>query len=212
MHGLTPQQRAIVTFVEEYSNHHSYAPSYREIASHFGWRSLGSVYKHIQTLIEKGALKSLKRQSRSLAATEQNVKTEDCLYAIPLIGVVRRGEPIEMLSSPQQVMLPTGMVTDHQITYLLRIGDNALHEELIAENDLLMIETRPPTDEGELILGIVNGQEILVKRFYRQGEYIRLEGEHANHMPMILSADYLEVLGLVRGVLRHYQTLPHPHS
>ena len=54
MKGLTKRQREIVDFIRDYIAVHHYSPSYREIMKHFGFTSLGSVYKHIAVLKRKG--------------------------------------------------------------------------------------------------------------------------------------------------------------
>jgi repressor LexA len=206
MYLLTPRQHAIVTFISNYTTKHGYAPSYREIRDHCNLASVGTVYKHIHKLVEKGALKLSKGQARHIIATEANEDDIDSTKAfmLPLVGNIKAGSPLEMLAIPQQVALPTSMVTDSQITYLLRVSDDSLQEELIARGDLIIVEARPPADKGETIIGIVNGCDVLIKRYYHADNLVRLEGQNAQHTPMVLHNSYLEILGVVKGSLRTY--------
>ena len=60
MKGLTKRQNEIVHYISEYINIHRFSPSYREIMEHFGFTSLGTVYKHVQVLKRKGMIQAEK--------------------------------------------------------------------------------------------------------------------------------------------------------
>lgn len=51
---LTPRQRQMLDFVSVYSDEHGYAPTFREIATEFGYASLATVHEHLESLRWKG--------------------------------------------------------------------------------------------------------------------------------------------------------------
>lgn len=207
MHGLSARQRDIVSFIKMFVNSNGHAPSYREIGRHLKLNSLGTVHKHIQTLTKKGAIKVLPRQGRSLALTEDipTPKTNSSgAMTLPLMGYVKACHPIEMLPVPQHITVPASMINADQTTYLLRAKGESLHEELIADGDLILVEAREPCCDGETILCIVNGTDTMIKRYFEENPYIRLEGTSARHYPILVKQSDIHILGVVTGLLRLY--------
>lgn len=207
MLGLSARQRDIVTFIESFVTHHGHAPSYREIGSHLKLSSLGTIHKHIQTLTKKGVIKTLPRQGRSLALTEAipPLKTHSSgALTLPLMGYVRACHPVEMLPVPQHITVPSSMVNTDQTTYLLRAKGESLHEELIADGDLILVEAREPCCDGETIVCVVNSTDTMIKRYFEENIYIRLEGTSARHYPILVKQSDVKILGVVTGLLRLY--------
>ena len=67
MKGLTRRQQEIISFVSHFIQTNRYSPSYREIQNHFGFSSLGTVFRHLAVLKRKGALSNEKNCGRSLS-------------------------------------------------------------------------------------------------------------------------------------------------
>ena len=63
---LTPKQLILLTFLRDFIEVHGYAPSFAEIASSFGYRSLATVHEHISTLEYKGYIARHFNESRSI--------------------------------------------------------------------------------------------------------------------------------------------------
>ncbi len=207
MHGLSARQRDIVAYIEQFNHEKGHAPSYREICSHLKLRSVGTVHKHIQAMRKKGVIKILPRQSRSVALNCETppAKTHSSgATTLPLMGYVKAGYPVEMLPVPQHITVPSSMVNPDQTTYLLRARGESLHEELIADGDLILIEAREPCCEGETVLCVVNEHDTMIKRLYEEDSYMRFEGTSSRHYPILVKSSDVQILGVVTGLLRLY--------
>jgi SOS-response transcriptional repressor LexA len=53
---LTEKQAEVLLFIAEHQRAHQWAPTRREIAQHFGWRSLNAADEKVRALIRKGWL------------------------------------------------------------------------------------------------------------------------------------------------------------
>lgn len=62
----TKKQRELLTFIDNFIAGHGYGPSYREIQSGLGYRSVSTVAIHIDNLIAKGLLLKRDNSARSL--------------------------------------------------------------------------------------------------------------------------------------------------
>ncbi|MBA3722788.1 MAG: repressor LexA [Parachlamydiaceae bacterium] len=203
MKGLTQKQRDILNFIQNYIKEKNFSPSYRDIMEHFSLTSPGSVYNFIQTLKRKGALSNEKQCSRSLMPTETIVpKSSESEIQLPFIGNISGGIPIEMFVQSQTLTIPALLVPHPENTYILRAEGSSLNEELICDGDLLLVEARQEAQPGEIIVGLINQNETIIKKYYSEGLYIRLEG-HTHHS-LTVRAETLLVQGVLVGLIRTY--------
>ena len=201
MQGLTKRQREIIDFIEEYVAEKKHSPSYRDIQRRFGFTSLGSVYNHVQSLKKKGVLPSNTTRSRSLTLLAEN---KGGSVAVPLIGILRGGMPIETYAHMEAVSIAEHLVPASQPCYLLRVAGRELQEEWIAEGDLLLIRSTPDFEDKAMALVQVSSQTTFVKRVVRDPPYIRLESGNPHVHTMILREDNVEVLGVILALIRTY--------
>jgi repressor LexA len=54
------------------------------------------------------------------------------------------------------------------------------------------------------VVALVNDSETTLKRFYREGNRVRLQPANAQMQPIMVAADAVQIQGRVVGVLRKY--------
>lgn len=205
MKGLTKRQSEVLSYIQQFIQKNHYSPSYREIMHHFEMNSLGSVYKHIAVLKRKGVLHAEKKVGRSIIPAEiPEKKTSIAEKEVELIGQISAGHMIEMFPQSQTVYVPDSLIHDSENTYALRVIGYSLSDELMMEGDLLLVEARTDVQPGETIVGLVNQQETIVKKYYPEGVYVRLVGQNAHHQSIILRSEDVLVQGIVIGLIRLY--------
>lgn len=205
MKGLTKRQRELLDFIQEFIDNNRYSPSYREIAARFGMQSVGSVHKHVHTLIRKGFINSDGNVSRSLTTTEEKVvPAAPSVVSVPLIGTISAGSPIQTFSQAQEIEVPASYVPSPGKTYALRAKNDSLNEEMIAEGDLLLVEVRQHALPGETVVALINGTDIIVKRYFKEGAYVKLQGAHTTHSPILLREEDVLVQAVVVCIVRVY--------
>jgi len=62
----TKRQKELLDFVDMFIKEHGYGPSYREVMSALGYKSVSTVAIHINGLIDKGYLRKRDNSARSL--------------------------------------------------------------------------------------------------------------------------------------------------
>lgn len=65
-HGLTPRQRAVLDFIQDFATTHGFSPSLREIRAHMGWASMSITHRVVTCLEERGHLRRLKGRARAI--------------------------------------------------------------------------------------------------------------------------------------------------
>jgi len=205
MKGLTPRQQQILDYIKSFIDAHHYSPSYRELMDYFGFQSPGTMFKHIQTLKRKGVLTGDKRISRSIMPVQPLASlTRMNELQLPFIGNLSIGYPLELFMHPKTLAVPSSLVHDSENTYLLRVQGERLVEEGIQDNDLLIIEARQEIQAGEIILGLINQQDTVLKRYYPEGPYIRLESLTADHSSFTIRHGHMAIQGVLMSLLRIY--------
>ena len=205
MKGLTPKQLEILRFIQNFIDQNHYSPSYREIMQHFDFNSLGSVYKYIHTLKRKGVLALDKNSHRSLIPLRPSHQATDTTNVmLPLIGNISVGYPLELFVQPQSIAVPSSLIHDSENTYILQIQGNTLHEEGIHNGDLLLIEARQDIQPGEIILGIINQHDTILKRYYPEGTHIRLESQNPHIPSLTVRNEHILIQGVLISLLRVY--------
>lgn len=68
----TKKQQELLEFIEKFVATHGYGPSYREICSGLGYKSVATVAAHIDNLIARGHLVKKTRSARSLEVVTKN--------------------------------------------------------------------------------------------------------------------------------------------
>lgn len=205
MKGLTKRQRELIDYIHDFISNNRYSPSYREIGNHFGFTSLGSVYKHVSTLKKKGFLFGENNMSRSLTTVNDPVKNQESSdVTIPFIGHISAGCPIETFSQAQQIQVPSNCVHSIDKTYALRAKGDSLNEEMIADGDILIVEVRQEAHPGETVVALINSHDIIVKKYYPEGNFVRLLGSQSHQHPILLRHQDIAIQAVVVSLLRLY--------
>ena len=96
--ALTRRQREIYDFIRSFVSEKGYSPSLEEIGAEFGLSSVATVHKHVHHLVEKGFLRKSWNRSRSVEPVEESGSVS---VALPLLGFVAAGAPIEAVEVPE---------------------------------------------------------------------------------------------------------------
>jgi repressor LexA len=199
---LTKRQREILDYLNDFIREHGYAPSLEEIGKRFGLSSLATVHKHLTNLQEKGFIKRAWNRSRSVEMVA--TRTGGRAVELPLLGYVAAGLPIEAVTNNETITVPDALVGKKD-TYVLRVRGDSMIDEQIRDGDFVVVEDRKSADNGEMVIALLGGSEVTLKKLYREpGGRIRLQPANATMQPIFADADQVQVQGVVVGVMRKY--------
>jgi repressor LexA len=198
---LTKRQREILDYLNEFIQQHGYAPSLEEIGRRFGLSSLATVHKHLTNLQEKGFIRRAWNRSRSVELVP--TRTGGRTLELPLLGFVAAGVPIEAITTTETIAVPDTLVGKLD-TYVLRVRGDSMIDEQIRDGDFVIVEDRKSAENGEMVIALVGGFEVTLKKFYRENDRVRLQPANPAMQPLIIEADRVQVQGVVVGVMRKY--------
>ncbi len=205
--AITKRQRQVYDFIANFVQEKGYSPSFEEIGDGMSLNSLATVHKHVSNLETKGLLKRDYNRSRSIdllpikgkLRQEMSVSTE---LRLPLMGRIAAGMPIEAMETPETISL-ADFVRSKEV-FVLQVRGDSMQDEHIVDGDYVLVEKTKTAHNGEIVAALVDGSDSTLKRFYKEGDKIRLQPSNAAMKPIIVPAIDVQLQGRVIGVLRKY--------
>jgi len=197
---LTKRQSITLDFIREFLSGHNYAPSYRDIMRGTYINSPATAYAHVQALKDKGYLKIMDGQMRSVELTEKsNIFTKG--VELPLVGSIAAGEPIEAIQDRDTISVPIELLPNLNC-YVLQVKGDSMIDDGILDGDYVIVERNFYPENGDTVVALLDNENATLKRYYREKTRIRLQP--ANKKMKALYARNPVIQGIVRGVLRRY--------
>ncbi len=198
---LTKRQKEILDYLKGFIDEMGYAPSFEEICRYFGYTSLATVHEHLSNLERKGYILRSYRESRSVEFPAQAEPS----VALPLLGTVAAGLPIEAIEDDETLSIPGEMIRKGLEHYVLRVSGESMIDEQIRDGDHIVVNARETAEDGEMVIALVRDEAATVKKLYREpGNRIRLQPANENMEPIIEDAADVHVQGVVVGLVRRY--------
>ena len=193
----TARQQQVLDFIQSHIDNNGYPPTLREICAHIGVSGTLSAIRHLEALEKKGYLKR-DSGSRGIALTSPNAVSA----SLPIIGTVQAGaltlavENIQGYFSMDRTRLHGGR-------FFLRVQGDSMVNACIQHGDLALVHPCPTAENRDIIVAMLDGEATL-KRFFREGDHIRLQPENAAMEAIIIPAgsDGLTIIGKVVGIYR----------
>src|SRR5205823_4055094 len=144
---------------------------------------------HLTNLQEKGFIKRAWNRSRSVEMVP--TRTGGRAVELPLLGYVAAGLPIEAVASNETISVPESLAGARD-TYVLRVRGDSMIDEQIRDGDFVVVEDRKSADNGEMVIALLRGSDVTLKKFYRDpGGKIRLQPANVMMQPIFAESDHV---------------------
>ena len=157
---ITERQREILRFIELYWNKRNQSPTRMEIADHFGLSSVGTVQRHLDRLVENGFLVREAHKHRSIRpAYDKNDTAPGSrrVTAVPLLGTIRAGSPVESFPVSNILDIPRWMMTDGE-HFALQVAGDSMAGEGILDGDTVIVRRDHTPRAGDVVVALVRGE------------------------------------------------------
>ena len=203
--GLSNRQNEILTFIKKYTAKNNYPPSIREISKGVNLKSPATTHVHVKNLIEKGYLKRNTNNHKLLELLIPNEfeQTSTTTIKVPLLGNVAAGNPIEAIENPEEyISLPTELVPRNSEVFTLKVKGESMINVGILDKDIVIIERSNTAKNGDIVVAMNEDNEVTLKTFYKEENYIRLQPENDFMTPIIMKN--VTILGKAIGLYRKF--------
>ncbi len=209
MKALTRRQQAILTYIEDFSDSHSYPPTIREIQEGLSISSTSVVDYNLKVLEQRGEIRRNRNISRGIELAGR-MHTRSNLLQIPIVGQIAAGQPIAVPNDlgPQgfdeSVEIGPEMLGAHRDgLFAVRVKGHSMVDALINDGDVVILKQQQVCENGDTVaVWLVDEEETTLKRFYLEGERVRLQPENVTMEPIFTAAENVEIQGKLVTVIR----------
>lgn len=215
---LTDRQAEVLNFIIDCIHADGFPPTIREVGDHLSIKSTNGVNDHLKALEKKGYLLREDAKSRAIrplflpngdvfdpSAHSENVTILEDIHSIPIVGSIAAGAPITAIENVEEtVMVGEGLLGRPSDVFGLVVKGESMIEDGIFDGDYIFVKRQPSARKGQIVAAMVDG-EATVKRFFPEGDRIRLQPANSAMEPIYIHASQAldtSILGLVIGVFR----------
>ncbi len=211
---LRPRQQAIMKFIEDFLDDNGYPPTVRDIQYGCNISSTSVVDYNLKGLVRGGFLRRSREVSRGIEVVGRRERERG--VTIPVLGAIAAGEPLPVF--PQDVAtaleedsmeIDTGMAAkaaNKERLFALHVKGDSMIDALIRDGDMVVLEAQESAEPGEMVAAwLVQEEEATLKRFFPEGERVRLQPENTTMSAIYVDARNVQIRGRVVGALRRYE-------
>lgn len=225
---LTKKQKDLLLFIHERMAEGDIAPSFDEMREALDLKSKSGIHRLITALVERGYLERLPHRARALevkklpdgykpTATDRSragaqAREIEKVHAgvlaqfqsIPMHGRIAAGTPIEAVRDEiSTIEVPPSLLGkgDH---YALEVDGDSMVNIGIQDGDTVIIKRCENAEDGAVVVALVEGEEVTLKRIKRDKGKVILIPENDNYEPRIFNADQVQIQGRLVSLFRTY--------
>lgn len=206
---LTRRQQEILDFLRRHAQSFEHPPTLDELCRALGLASRGSLHKHIRALVEAGLVEPMQGRQRGVRLTarawaEEADRTPAEEDALPWLGTIAAGRPLEAVENPESVQVPSWLRTRGRC-YVLKVRGDSMIEDGILDGDWVVVEQRETARNGEIVVALIDGWEATLKRIEQHPDRVVLHPANSALEPMIYEPHRVQIRGVVVGQMRRYR-------
>jgi len=217
---LSERQRHIMRFMETYLETQGFPPTIREIGEATGINSTSVVNYNLNKLVDAGYLERASAKSRGIRLKNPNgsktkpktVVPSQNITRLPIRGQIVASAPVMIPDDVERYdendMIEVSMSLlggiDPADVFALRVKGDSMIDAMIADGDIVVFRRQNIAENGEMVAVWLDERgETTLKRFFHEGERVRLQPEHPTMKPIYVDPAHVQVQGRVLSVIRH---------
>lgn len=206
---LTRRQQSILDFIVAFSDDHSYPPTIREIQEGLSISSTSVVDYNLKVLEQRDHIRRNRNISRGIELVNRPEQRRGVIN-IPIIGQIAAGEPIpvpgDLYDQEHSDAIELGgdvLGPNPRDLFALRVKGHSMVDALINDGDVVVLRAQQVCENGDTVaVWLRNEAETTLKRFYHEGEQVRLQPANVTMDPIYTNADNVEIQGKLITVVR----------
>lgn len=206
---LSRRQQDILGFIESFTDDRSYPPTIREIQEGLGISSTSVVDYNLKVLEQRNLIHRNRNISRGIEVIGRPTGRRG-IVSIPVIGRIAAGEPIpvpdDVASAEYADTIDLGadvLGGKAEGLFALRVRGHSMVDALINDGDVVVLRQQNVCENGDTVaVWLREERETTLKKFYLEGERVRLQPANVTMEPIFTNTANVEVQGKLVTVLR----------
>lgn len=207
MKELSRRQQAILDFIAAFLDENDYPPTIRDIQHELGISSTSVVDYNLKVLEDRNMIRRNRNISRGIELVGR-APVRSNLIEIPVLGQIAAGLPIpvpeDSVTFDDTISLAPEMAPDGgRSLFALRVKGHSMIDALINDGDVVVLRQQATCENGETVaVWLRDEKETTLKKFYLEGDKVRLQPANVTMDPIFTRADNVEIQGKLVSVVR----------
>ena len=206
MKGLSARQESILRFMRQFIDEHDYPPSIRDIQVGCDISSTSVVDYNLKALERLGHIRRDREVSRAIELIGPGGSRRARTIPVPIIGTIAAGQPIPVPTSDTWEQIDYSDVFDatedmtkgKDNVFALKVRGTSMIDALVNDGDIVILEQASSADDGDMVAAWLKREnEATLKKFFREGDRVRLQPCNTTMKPIYTEADNVEIQGKV---------------
>ena len=210
---LSIRRQRILEFIQQFIQENGIPPTVRDIQKACDVSSTSVVDYNLRLLNRDGYLNRRPDVARGIELLDDEGQPVSNAPKICIVGKIAAGQPLPVFSSEEAVAgsdfdtidISPELNRRHGKLFGLTVQGTSMIDALIDDGDVVIIEATERAENGDMVVAwLKKEEEATLKKFYLEGDRVRLQPANSQMDPIYCAADNVEVRGKVVSVIRKF--------
>ena len=210
---LSPRRQRILEFINEFIQENGIPPTVRDIQRACDVSSTSVVDYNLRLLERDGYLNRRPDVARGIELLDDEGQPVSNSPKIPIVGSIAAGLPLPVFSTEDSassrefdtIEVSPDLTRRYGALFALSVKGTSMIDALIDDGDIVVIQPGQHANNGDMVVAWLKiNEEATLKKFYLEGDRVRLQPANSQMEPIYCSAADVEVKGKVVSVIRKY--------
>jgi repressor LexA len=210
---MTPRRKRILEFIQTFIDENGLPPTVRDIQKACEISSTSVVDYNLRLLDRDGFLNRRPDVARGIELLDDAGQPVNSVPKVQIVGRVAAGSPLPAFSAEgnsasqefDTIEVAPDLSRKFGKLYGLEVQGLSMIDALIDDGDVVIVQPAQHAENGEMVVAwLKEEEEATLKKFYQEGDRVRLQPANSSMAPIYCAAENVEVRGKVVEVLRKY--------
>ncbi len=210
---LSARRQQILDYIHDFLQENGLPPTVRDIQKACEISSTSVVDYNLRLLDRDGYLNRRPDVARGIELLDENGQPVSTTPRIPILGRIAAGLPLPVFSTEDSassgefdtIEIAPELQRKYGKLFGLTVEGTSMIDALIDDGDVVIIQPAQRAENGDTVVAWLKiEEEATLKKFYAEGERVRLQPANSQMDPIYCDADNLEVRGKVVSVIRQF--------
>ena len=168
---------------------------------------------NLRQLEDAGYLNRRREVARGIELLDRDGEPVSNAPRVQIVGSIAAGQPLPVFSSEgavaseefDTVEISPDLPRRHGKLFALTVKGTSMIDALIDDGDVVVVKPAQDASNGEMVVAwLRDEEEATLKKFYLEGDQVRLQPANSTMQPIFCPAGNVEVKGKVVTVLRKF--------
>ncbi|PKB72982.1 MAG: repressor LexA [SAR202 cluster bacterium Io17-Chloro-G7] len=209
---MPARRQQILDFIQEFITDNGIPPTVRDIQHACGISSTSVVDYNLHKLREGRFLNRRPEVARGIELLDEAGQPVSGQAKVQIVGAIAAGQPIPVFSTEDSasssefdtIDVAPDLQKRFGRLFALTVNGTSMIDALIDDGDVVIIKPGQNAENGDMVVAWLKiEQEATLKRFYLEGDRVRLQPANRHMDPIYCSADNVEIHGRVVEIIRN---------